>query len=100
MTPAAGWMHVLILLSLASLFYPLPRYILVALWATTLLPAKPILWRAFCASWVFKTWRDYFNFSYLNEEIMDSSKTYIFVEFPHGASLRACSCSTRPRRRS
>lgn len=25
-----------------------------------LLPAKPVLWRAFNESWVFKTWRDYF----------------------------------------
>lgn len=35
-------------------------------------------------SWVFKTWREYFHFSYLNEATLDPEKTYIFVEFPHG----------------
>jgi 2-acylglycerol O-acyltransferase 2 len=33
---------------------------------------------------VFKTWREYFHFSYLNESTLDPAKTYIFVEFPHG----------------
>jgi 2-acylglycerol O-acyltransferase 2 len=33
---------------------------------------------------VFKTWREYFHFSYLNESTLDPEKTYIFVEFPHG----------------
>jgi hypothetical protein len=33
---------------------------------------------------VFKTWREYFHFSYLNESTLDPDKTYIFVEFPHG----------------
>jgi hypothetical protein len=37
-----------------------------------------------CRSWVFKTWREYFHFSYLNESTLDPEKTYIFVEFPHG----------------
>jgi hypothetical protein len=34
--------------------------------------------------WVFKTWREYFSFSYLNEAVLDPQKKYIFVEFPHG----------------
>jgi 2-acylglycerol O-acyltransferase 2 len=33
---------------------------------------------------IFKTWREYFQFSYLNESTLDPSKNYIFVEFPHG----------------
>lgn len=33
---------------------------------------------------MFKTWREYFHFSYLNEATLDPKKTYIFVEFPHG----------------
>lgn len=33
---------------------------------------------------MFKTWREYFHFSYLNEATLDPNKTYIFVEFPHG----------------
>jgi hypothetical protein len=33
---------------------------------------------------IFKTWREYFHFSYLNESTLDPAKNYIFVEFPHG----------------
>lgn len=31
--------------------------------STLLLPPKPVLWTAFCQSPVFRTWREYFNFS-------------------------------------
>jgi hypothetical protein len=33
---------------------------------------------------MFKAWRDYFEYSYLNEGTLDPTKHYIFVEFPHG----------------
>jgi hypothetical protein len=48
----AGWMHVLIGLMLASFFSRTCLYLLLAIWATTWLPAKPVLWNAFCRSWV------------------------------------------------
>lgn len=35
-------------------------------------------------SWVFRTWREYFHFSYLTEAELDPKKTYVFVGFPHG----------------
>jgi hypothetical protein len=34
--------------------YSAHRYLLVALWGTTFLPAKPVLWTWFCQLWVFK----------------------------------------------
>jgi 2-acylglycerol O-acyltransferase 2 len=33
---------------------------------------------------VFRTWREYFQYSYLNEATLDPKKNYIFIEFPHG----------------
>jgi hypothetical protein len=44
----------------------------------------PFYRKAFNENWVFKTWRDYFSFSYLFEENLDPKKSYVFVEFPHG----------------
>ncbi|GLC45911.1 hypothetical protein PLESTF_000711500 [Pleodorina starrii] len=80
-----GWMHVLLaLLVLALCRYTWAILVLSALYTTLLLPPKPVLWGPFCRSWVFKTWREYFTFSYLFEEVLDPNKKYIFAEFPHG----------------
>lgn len=84
-----GWLHVLLILMLLSMFYVTPRYILLAIFSTLALPAKPVLWTAFNAHPVFRTWREYFKFSYLFEEILDDEKRFVFVEFPHGALLNA-----------
>ena len=46
---------------------------------------------------MFKTWRDYFSFSYLFEEHLDHSKTYIFVEFPHGVGGGALTAERFPK---
>jgi hypothetical protein len=43
-----------------------------------------ILLHCIAALQIFKTWREYFQFSYLNESTLDPAKNYIFVEFPHG----------------
>lgn len=51
---------------------------------TRYLPAKPLLWGGFCRSWIFKTWREYFHYSYLLEAELDPTQHYIFAEFPHG----------------
>jgi hypothetical protein len=137
LTIYCGWMHLMIGLLLASFFSRWALASLLLLLSTLLLPAKPVLWTAFCASPVFKTWRAYFSYSYLavscrgvspgvaslahaptphaptpltpqhprhppppprhppkkQEEILSSRdekdpskpKSYIFVEFPHGA---------------
>eukprot|EP00750_Incisomonas_marina_P003016 INCI1281.2.p1 GENE.INCI1281.2~~INCI1281.2.p1 ORF type:complete len:309 (+),score=38.08 INCI1281.2:103-1029(+) len=57
--------------------------ITVALWLTTLLPAKRH-WDAFLDSYVMKTWRHYFQFSFVAMEELDTTKRYVFGESPHG----------------
>jgi hypothetical protein len=39
---------------------------------------------AACRAWVFKTWREYFRFSSLEEAALDPDQHYIFADFPHG----------------
>ena len=56
-------MHILICLFLASFFSRAALLVLAAIVSTLLLPPKPVLWPAFCRSPVFRTWREYFNFS-------------------------------------
>jgi hypothetical protein len=52
LTIYTGWMHILLGLMLGSFFSRTCFYVLVAVWSTTFLPAKPVLWNAFCSSWV------------------------------------------------
>ncbi|KAJ9507588.1 hypothetical protein QJQ45_019233 [Haematococcus lacustris] len=79
-----GWINLLIMLGVAAIWLVWPRYVLVLLWSTLLLPAKPVLWTAFCKLWVFKTWRQYFRYSYFFEEKLDPTKRYVLYEAPHG----------------
>ncbi|KAL6760872.1 diacylglycerol acyltransferase [Haematococcus lacustris] len=79
-----GWVNLLIMLGVAAIWLVWPRYVLVLLWSTLLLPAKPVLWTAFCKLWVFKTWRQYFRYSYFFEEKLDPTKRYVLYEAPHG----------------
>lgn len=48
LTIYTGWAHVLIALIIASFFSRTALYITLALWSTVLLPARPVLWNAFC----------------------------------------------------
>jgi len=48
LTLYTGWMHILIGLFIAGWFNWTARYILIALWSTVFLPARPVLWNAFC----------------------------------------------------
>lgn len=84
MTIYCGWMNILLLLCIAAIFNPWIRYLVVAIWSTVLLPAKPVLWRKWNQLWVFKTWRQYFKFSYCFEVSLDPKKRYILYEAPHG----------------
>lgn len=56
-------MHIMIALTLACFFSRAALLVYVAIMSTLLLPPKPVLWTAFCQCWVFRTWREYFNFS-------------------------------------
>ncbi|KAG2439722.1 hypothetical protein HYH02_010600 [Chlamydomonas schloesseri] len=79
-----GWMHVLLALVVLSFWYRWALVTVLVLYSTLLLPPKPVLWGPVCRSWIFQTWREYFKFSYVFEEVLDSKKKYIFAEFPHG----------------
>jgi hypothetical protein len=50
-------------------------------------PLKHEPWEAFMYSWIFKIWRDYFDYSYdissAEGKLKDDEK-YIYFEFPHG----------------
>jgi hypothetical protein len=46
--------------------------------------AKPVLWPAWNRLWVFKTWREYFKYSYCFEVKLDPRRRYILFEAPHG----------------
>lgn len=59
----SGWMHILIALTLGCFFSRTVLLIYLGIMSTLLLPPKPVLWTAFCQSPVFRTWREYFNFS-------------------------------------
>ena len=58
-----GWMHILIGLFLSSFFSRGALLVFAGIMSTLLLPPRPVLWTAFCRSPVFRTWREYFNFS-------------------------------------
>lgn len=85
MTIYCGWMSFLLTLFALAFVFVWPRYVLLALWSTMLLPLGPCLWPAFNKHWVFKTWREYFRYSYLFEQVLPADKRYVLVEFPHGA---------------
>jgi hypothetical protein len=55
-----GWMNILVLLCIGAFFSRTCLYIVLALFGTLLLPARPVLWTWFNHLWVFKTWREYF----------------------------------------
>jgi 2-acylglycerol O-acyltransferase 2 len=56
-------MHILIGLTLGCFFSRTCLLVYLGIMSTLLLPPKPVLWTAFCQCWVFRTWREYFNFS-------------------------------------
>lgn len=85
LTLYVGWMNIFLLLVIASFFSKAAMYLVLALLGTLLLPARPVLWPAFNRLWVFKTWREYFRYSYLFEEKLERGKKFILVEFPHGS---------------
>ncbi len=83
-------MNLFVVLMIASLFSRTCLAIVIVLLSTLALPAKPVLWPAFNKLWVFKTWREYFRYSFLFEEKLEKGKKYILVEFPHGSFPIGC----------
>ncbi|MEW5300702.1 MAG: hypothetical protein WDW36_003613 [Sanguina aurantia] len=80
-----GFMNWFIMLCVASFFSRAALYATIVLLTSLALPAGPVLWPAFTHLWVFSTWRHYFKFSFLSEEILKPHKRYVLAEFPHGA---------------
>lgn len=85
LTLYVGWMNLFMALIIASLFSRTALLIVLLCLGTLALPARPVLWPAFNKLWVFKTWREYFRYSFLFEQKLDESKRYILAEFPHGS---------------
>uniref|UniRef100_I2CR10 Acyltransferase n=1 Tax=Nannochloropsis gaditana (strain CCMP526) TaxID=1093141 RepID=I2CR10_NANGC len=86
-----SWYYLVVILSLlcvAGLFFPTWRVVagtaFVLMWSAAFLPLDYQGWDAFCNSFLFKLWRDYFHYEYILEEAIDPKKRYLFAEMPHG----------------
>lgn len=62
------WPQICLLLLAMSLFFRWALLLVILLLSTLVIPAKPLLWKPFTSHYVFKTWRQYFSFSFLFEE--------------------------------
>ena len=86
-----GWYY-LLLLALPVLFYLSLRGNLIAIAIQVLLATLSILplsykpWKAFMNSWIFRLWREYFDFQYdtSHSKFNFKEKKYMILEFPHG----------------
>lgn len=88
-----GWYYFLLLLfpTLIYLSYRgsyIAFSILGAFFVLSVTPLTHEPWEPFMYSWLFKVWREYFDFSYdcesVQHGIMKANEKYIFFEFPHG----------------
>jgi 2-acylglycerol O-acyltransferase 2 len=84
MTLFTGWISIFLAIAIGAFFSHTCAVLFWLLMATLLLPAKPLLWTPFMKHWVFRTWREYFHFSCLQEEASDPQKKYVYIHFPHG----------------
>lgn len=75
-----AWPYILFLLILFAWFPPV--FLLnVVLYSTLLMPAQ-LFWAEFLNWELFRTWREYFNFSYKTTEVMLSAYIQIFNTLP------------------
>ena len=98
-----GWYYFLLILypTLIYLSYK-GSYIAVTILAMfvilSITPLKHEPWKPFMYSWLFKVWRDYFDFSYDCDTIQHGrlkvDERYIFFEFPHGGKKRLINLSS------
>ncbi|KAM3571740.1 hypothetical protein VYU27_006219 [Nannochloropsis oceanica] len=87
-----SWYYIVVILSLLCLvgicIFPAWRAVaatvFVLMWSAALLPLDYQGWDAFCNSFIFRLWRDYFHYEYVLEEMIDPNKRYLFAEMPHG----------------
>ena len=86
-----GWYYILLLalpilfyLSIHGNIYAITTQVILATLSIVPLSYKP--WKAFMNSWIFRLWREYFDFKYdtSHSQFNTKEKKYIFLEFPHG----------------
>lgn len=89
----SGWYYFIFLLYPILIFFAviyrswIAGTILASFIALSYIPMKFQHWDGFMYSFLFDTWREYFDYSFDNTSIkgkIDNSKRYIFFEFPHG----------------
>ena len=68
LTLYVGWMNFFMAMIIASFFSRAALLFVLICLGTLALPARPVLWPWFNKLWVFKTWREYFRYSYLFEQ--------------------------------
>lgn len=80
-----AWIHILMGIYIYAIFWRATWAVVLslALLASVFMPAQTH-WPAFLASWVFKTWRHYFEFSAVFDAPLDPTRKYVFAELPHG----------------
>eukprot|EP00892_Ulva_mutabilis_P007201 jgi/Ulvmu1/4853/UM020_0139.1 len=79
-----SWPYIVALLLFASLFSKSALACFVALMTTLAFPAR-LLWDRYTCSYILHCWQEYFNFSWIVEEMAPNDDPVIFAEFPHGA---------------
>jgi len=61
------------------------RVALAVIVGTAFLPLRPLFWRRVMDSYVFLSWRRFFNFSFVFDKSLDACNDYVIAQFPHGA---------------
>lgn len=84
-----GWYYFLLILLPILLFCAvkgslIALVVLITLIALTFAPLKHEPWLDFMFSWVFRTWCQYFDFSYTKPPDFIEGEKYMFFEYPHG----------------
>mmetsp|Transcript_24694 Transcript_24694/g.68724 ORF Transcript_24694/g.68724 Transcript_24694/m.68724 type:complete len:363 (-) Transcript_24694:1122-2210(-) len=79
-----AWIPLLLVVALMCWWHRCLAALAVLLASTLAMPAT-MRWQPLLDSYVMRTWREYFNFSYVLDGGIDQQKSYILAEFPHGA---------------
>ena len=91
-----GWYYFLLLLFPTLIYFSFcGSYIAISVLGIfillTITPLKHEPWEPFMYCWIFKVWRDYFDFSYDCDTIQHGrlkvDERYMFFEFPHGGKF-------------
>lgn len=90
-----GWYYFLLVLLPTLLFLAyrgsyIAGFILASFIALTVTPLTHEPWEPFMYCWMFKVWREYFDFSYdcdtIQHGLLKVDERYMFFEFPHGGN--------------